>query len=139
MTKYIIHTVKLFNSFVYCFVSSQDFFFSGSPLGLTKKLLSRQPLSAKAFSSISRRSMKASRANLKSGHSPHGYPPWAQTIFPVAMQSPISQRTPGPLNLCENHFGSNSVGSKIRKSVPSRETNVLVPSGAFSKRFSQSS
>ena len=58
---------------------------------------------------------------------------------PARIQSPTSYRSPGPWNLWENHFGSNFGGSMIRKSVPSRETNVEMPSGTFSKRFSQSS
>lgn len=108
------------------------FFFFSSPFGLTKKLSSQYPLSAKAFSPGSRRSTKSSRASFISDHFPHGKPPWAQTMFPVRMQRPTSYRSPGPRNLCEYHFGSNTVGSKIRKSVPSRETRGDVPGCAFS-------
>ena len=107
-------------------------------VGQNEIVESLYPQSAMIFSPGSRASMIAFRASLRFGHSPHGRPPWAQTMSPVRIQIPISFRKPGPLNLWDHHFGWNSDGSLIWKWVLSREINVEASLiGAFRNRSSQ--
>ena len=91
-----------------------------------------------AFSPAWSFKIKWLRASRRSGHSPQGRPPYAQTTCPVRIQIPISYLIPGPWNLWEYHLGLNGEGSIILKSVPSIETKMLEHLGALWKRFSQS-
>lgn len=61
------------------------------------------------------------------------------TVHPDYMtcSRPTSYRTPGPSNLCENHFGLNGVGSSILKSAPSNEQNAVCRLAAPFFWFSQ--
>ena len=66
--------------------------------------------------------------------------PFTQTTQPVAIHTPTSYLTPGPLNLWEYHEEENGDGSLIRKSVPSTLMKTLhldrrlgVPSFRYAK------
>lgn len=55
---------------------------------------------------------------------PQGYGPDAETISLDAKDITTSYLNPAPLNICNNYFLSNVVGSNMGKSIPKIETNA---------------